>query len=132
MHANRMHWIDEEYSILVTREGSWKAFINPRPYKNVSSLFLKLLMESHATIPSLKLFHISTTLCAKENFRTSNRQLGLTIFKEWPPVDAVLSWKNVDGSTFSNPLIIVNTSIRSPLSLLVFRVGRFKQRNLSS
>jgi len=36
------------------------------------------------------------------------------------------------GSKFSKPLNILKTLIRSPLTLLVFNVFRFKSRNLSS
>jgi len=44
--------------------------------RNVSSLFLKPIIESHAIKDSSRVFHMSTTLCAKENVLVSRRRLG--------------------------------------------------------
>ena len=49
--------------------------------KNVSTLFLKPFIESHAIILSSKSFQIPTKRCAKENFLISKRHLGSTNFK---------------------------------------------------
>ena len=103
-----------------------KAYINPRPFKHLSILFLKPLVELHAIILSSKLFHVSITLRTNENFLMSRRHLGLTNFKVCPLVGAVLNVKNKLGSVMSKPLHILKTSIMSPLNLYVSNVVIFK------
>ena len=100
-------------------------YMNPRPCKNLLILLSKSLIESHAIILSSKLFRISITRCANENFLISKRHGGVINFQEWPLVCAWLWSKNLLGSKSSKPLNILNTSFKSPLNLLVSKVVKF-------
>ena len=53
------------------------AYINPRPFKNLSSQFLKKLTELYAITSSSILFHKSTDLKLNANFLQAKRQPNL-------------------------------------------------------
>jgi hypothetical protein len=69
------NWISIQYS---RGKEAYLKLIYPRPCKNLSILFLNPLIGSHAIIFSYKLFQISITRCATENFLISKRHLGFS------------------------------------------------------
>ena len=60
-----------------------------------------------------------------------NLDPGLFILREFPPVTDVFSSKSLFEGMPSNPLSILNVSIRSPLCLLSSKVVKFKYLGLS-
>jgi len=86
-----------------------------------SSLFLKALTDVASITVCGSLFHSFTMGRLKKCCLTVVRHLGLNSFMECPrkPVVMSASWKNVLGSIHSFPVKILNTSIKSPRSLLL-------------
>ena len=71
-------------------ENLLQAYIKPRPFKNLSSLDVKLIIKSQGITSSVKLFHMFTTICEKEYILTSKLHVSLNNFKECPLVLCVL------------------------------------------
>ena len=124
------------YFTVVYRGGSEykKIYTNPRGrkpqtytsplthFKWRSSLFLNVSIVLQLTISWVSRFHSKTTLLLNANLPTSVTNLFLNNLWLWPlklPLDTV---KYSVGFTWSMPLKILNTVIRSPCKRLVSRV----------
>ena len=101
---------------------AFTAYINPLLFQCLSRARLKLLTVALQTTLSGKQFHSFITRCEKKYFLQSSLQAGLANFNEWPLVLLEAKVKYLDSSTDSNPLIILNVSIKSPLILLLSNV----------
>ena len=104
----------------IDTEKELKAHYSPKLFlRYLSILFLKLLILVALIASSGNIFHWSTTLFPKLNFKTSLCTLSLNNFIECPLVLVQLTLKKESSLIPSKPFNILKTSNTLALTLLV-------------